>query len=101
MKILQQIEIDLRSGHDLLTIYIDVWDNSLGHKWLSALNELLRHDYHLEKNYCFLRNRDLIIAHERQSRRGHVVFDVHRTSQPPRHAKNGLATYGSRNLQHQ
>jgi hypothetical protein len=54
MKILQQIEIDLRSGHDLLTIYVDVWENSLGHKWLAALNELLRHDYHLEKNYCFL-----------------------------------------------
>ena len=54
MKILEQIEIDLRGKHDFLTIYVDVWDNSLSHKWLSAVNNLLVQDYHLEKNYCFL-----------------------------------------------
>jgi hypothetical protein len=54
MKILEQIEIDLKGDRDTLTVYIDVWDNSLSGKWLVALNDLLRNNYHLEKNYCFL-----------------------------------------------
>jgi hypothetical protein len=55
MKILEQIEIDLRSNHNnILTVYVDVWDNCLGRKWLVALNNLLQNNYHLEKNYCFL-----------------------------------------------
>lgn len=54
-KILEQIEIDLRSDQDdLLTIYVDVFDNSLSRKWLSALDCLLGNQAHLEKNYCFL-----------------------------------------------
>jgi hypothetical protein len=49
------IEIDLRNKHNqLLTLYIDVEDNSLSRKWLSALDHLIKHDYHLEKNYCWL-----------------------------------------------
>jgi hypothetical protein len=52
-KLLDQIKIDLGSAGDLLTVYIDVYDNSLGRKWLTALNELLQKQYHLEKNYCF------------------------------------------------
>jgi hypothetical protein len=53
-KILEQIEIDLRSRDGYLTtVYIDVYDNSLSKKWLAALNELLEKNYHLEKNYCF------------------------------------------------
>lgn len=51
-KILEQIEIDLR-GIDTLTVYIDIYDNSLSRKWLRALDHLLAQDYHLEKNYCF------------------------------------------------
>ena len=54
-KILEQIEIDLR-GHDsqdLKTVYIDIFDNSLSRKWLTAFNDLLNKNYHLEKNYCF------------------------------------------------
>lgn len=35
-------------------IYIDVFDNSLSRKWLAALDELIKNNYHLEKNYCFL-----------------------------------------------
>ena len=55
MKILEQIEIDLRSRQDTVkTVYVDVYDNSLSRKWLGSLNDLLSHDYHLEKNYCFL-----------------------------------------------
>ena len=50
---LDRIEIDLR-GAGNLTLYIDVADNSLSRKWLSALNDIIRNDLHLEKNYCWL-----------------------------------------------
>lgn len=54
-KILAQIEIDLRSCDDhTITVYIDVFDNSLARRWLPALENLLQQNYHLEKNYCFL-----------------------------------------------
>ena len=52
---LDEIKMTLRGNHDeLLTVYIDVADNSLSRKWLSALNHLLQKSYHLEKNYCWL-----------------------------------------------
>lgn len=52
---LNSIEIDLRSKIDhVLTVYIDVEDNSLSRKWLSALTHLVKNNYHLEKNYCWL-----------------------------------------------
>lgn len=47
--LLDVIEMDLEDR----TVYIDVYDSSLGRKWLSALNNLIEQDYHLEKNYCF------------------------------------------------
>jgi len=47
--LLDVVELDL----DDLTIYINVYDNSLSRKWLTALNHLIEHEYHLEKNYCF------------------------------------------------
>ena len=50
---LDRIEIDLR-GEDNLTLYIDVTDNSLSRKWLAALNNVIRNNLHLEKNYCWL-----------------------------------------------
>ena len=50
---LDRIEIELR-GTDTLTLYIDVTDNSLSRKWLAALNNIIRSDLHLEKNYCWL-----------------------------------------------
>jgi len=55
-KILDQIKINLRNTetNDILPVYIDVFDNSLAEKWLSSLNYLLEHNFHLEKNYCFL-----------------------------------------------
>ena len=55
-KTLEQIEIDLRNFNtgDLHTIYIDVFDNSLSHKWLNELNNIIDKEYHLEKNYCFV-----------------------------------------------
>ena len=52
---LDSIEIDLRSPENqILTVYIDVHDNSLARKWLAALNDIIRLNLHLEKNYCWL-----------------------------------------------
>jgi hypothetical protein len=53
--LLDQIEIDLKNNktNELLTVYIDIFDSSLSRKWLSALNNLVENNYHLEKNYCF------------------------------------------------
>lgn len=48
--LLDVIEIDLED----LTVYVDVYDSSLGRKWLTALNQLIEEQYHLEKNYCFM-----------------------------------------------
>jgi hypothetical protein len=65
--LLDRIEIDLR-GADTLTLYIDVTDNSLSRKWLTALNDVIRNDLHLEKNYCWLgwteskRNAEYIVS---------------------------------------
>ncbi len=54
--LLDQIEIDLKNDAtgELLTVYIDAYDSSLGRKWLAALNNLIKKQYHLEKNYCFM-----------------------------------------------
>ena len=51
---LDRIEIDLRGRDSILTLYIDVDDNSLSRKWLAALNDIIRTDLHLEKNYCWM-----------------------------------------------
>jgi len=55
-KILQQIKIDLRSQttKSILPVWIDVFDNHLSRRWLTALQQVLENDYHLEKNYCFM-----------------------------------------------
>jgi len=53
--LLDSIEIDLRGrDNQILTVYIDVEDNSLSRKWLGALNDIVRTGLHLEKNYCWL-----------------------------------------------
>jgi hypothetical protein len=52
--LLDVIEIDLGQANDKLTVYLNVYDNSLSRKWLSALNNLIDKNYHLEKNFCFL-----------------------------------------------
>lgn len=72
---LDQIEITLRNykTDELRSIFIDVFDNSLSKKWLAALNDLLKNNYHLEKNYCFVgfaesdRNGELILKQINQS----------------------------------
>ena len=51
---LDEIKITLKSDRDeLLDIYVNVADNSLSRKWLSALDHLIAGNYHLEKNYCW------------------------------------------------
>jgi hypothetical protein len=52
--LLDQIEMTLQGQHSELIVYIDVADNSLSHKWLAALNDILDKDLHLEKNYCWI-----------------------------------------------
>jgi len=53
--LLDSIEIDLRGrDNNILTVYIDVADNSLSRKWLTALNDIIGNNLHLEKNYCWL-----------------------------------------------
>jgi len=52
---LDTIKMDLRSADDqVLSVYIDVENNSLSRKWLAALNQLIQNQNHLEKNYCWL-----------------------------------------------
>jgi len=52
---LDTIQMDLRSSDNQeLSVYIDVEDNSLSHKWLAALNQLIQNQNHLEKNYCWV-----------------------------------------------
>jgi hypothetical protein len=47
--------MDLRAKNgNILTVHIDVADNSLSRKWLSALNDIVGQGLHLEKNYCWL-----------------------------------------------
>jgi len=68
-QLLDNIEIQLRneSTGNLHKVYIDTYDSSLARKWLSALNDLINNEYHLEKNFCFVgfseheRNSDYLI----------------------------------------
>ena len=49
-QLLDVVELDLAD----CTVYINVDNNSLGRKWLTALNHVLDANLHLEKNYCFV-----------------------------------------------
>lgn len=55
-QLIDRIEMVLRdiTTQQTHSVYIDVFDNSLSRKWLSALNHLIKNRYHLEKNYCFM-----------------------------------------------
>tara|TARA_R110000796_G_scaffold17851_1_gene54531 strand:+ start:1583 stop:2662 length:1080 start_codon:yes stop_codon:yes gene_type:complete len=55
MEFIDQITITLRSkNNETHDVYLDVLDNSLSVKWLSALNHLVDSNYHLEKNYHWM-----------------------------------------------
>jgi len=49
-QLLDRITITL---DNTLKVYVDIYDNSLSRKWIAALNNLLKNNYHLEKNYCW------------------------------------------------
>ena len=49
-----EIDLGLPQAQEILTVYVNIYDNSLSRKWLTALNNLITNNYHLEKNYCFL-----------------------------------------------
>ena len=53
---MEQIKIEYRNFKtgEILPVYIDVFHSSLAEKWLASLNYLLKNNYHLEKNYCFM-----------------------------------------------
>lgn len=50
---METIEIDLKGANSVITVYIDVYNNSLSRKWLGALNDIIQNNLHLEKNYCW------------------------------------------------
>jgi hypothetical protein len=55
-KSIEQIEIqlrDIKSGR-LHSMYVDVLDNSLARRWVSAVVDVVHRGLHLEKNYCWL-----------------------------------------------
>jgi hypothetical protein len=55
VKYLDEVTITLRNKFDnKLPVYVNVYNNSLSHKWLKSLRRLVSENYHLEKNYCFL-----------------------------------------------
>jgi hypothetical protein len=74
-KTLDQVTIELknRETQELFPVHINVFDNSLSHKWLTALNELLSNNYHLEKNYCFFG----FVEHQRNG--WHILSEVNRS----------------------
>ena len=54
VQLLDRINMKLRNLQgDVRSVYIDVFDNSLSKKWLTALNHILHSSLVLEKNYCF------------------------------------------------
>lgn len=84
-KILEQIEIELknRQTQEILTVYVDAYDSSLGRKWLTALNQLLVDNYHLEKNYCFFG----FVDHQRNG--PYILDQVNRSIEAINHADLG------------
>lgn len=40
--------------NDTLDVYFDIYNNDLNERWAIELENLLKKNYHLEKNYCFL-----------------------------------------------
>jgi hypothetical protein len=91
---------------NVLKIYVDVYDNSLSRKWLTALNDLLKNNYHLEKNYCWVgfadgpRNGDYLldqinasIAHINSANIGYTIVDHY-------DMENSVATDGGVNHEH-
>jgi hypothetical protein len=55
VKYLDKITITLRNQcGNKMPVHVNVTHGNFSEKWLSALNHLIKNNYHLEKNYCFL-----------------------------------------------
>jgi hypothetical protein len=56
LKSIDTVEISLRNitNRDTITVWIDVWDNSLARRWLNAIDDVLARGLVLQKHYCFL-----------------------------------------------
>lgn len=54
--LIEQVRICLADQHtgSNITVWIDVWDNSLSRRWLTAMHHVLEAGLPLQKNYCFL-----------------------------------------------
>tara|TARA_R100000008_G_C3577565_1_gene166262 strand:- start:865 stop:1914 length:1050 start_codon:yes stop_codon:yes gene_type:complete len=82
---LDQITVTLRDKSNYKKyIYIDVLENSLSQKWLTSLNHLLKHDFHLEKNYHWMgfaeRDLELLcdkINYSLQEINNNTTYDIH------------------------
>ena len=87
---METVEFDLRGPDGLLTVYVDVYDNSLSRKWLAALNDIIKNNLHLEKNYCWVgftetdRNIDLLCQFINRSidHINHSSLDYHIDTDP-------------------
>lgn len=53
---IDEIELVLRNthAHHHVSIWINIWDNSLSRRWLAALDDVLDRALPLQKNYCFV-----------------------------------------------
>jgi hypothetical protein len=55
VKYLDKITITLRNQYgNKLPVHVNVFHGNFSKKWLDALNHLIKNNYHLEKNFCFL-----------------------------------------------
>lgn len=69
-KALDKIKITLRDRHHdhRLDVWVDVYDNGLSRRWLSALDSVLKQNLILEKNFCFL-------GFSQGDRSGRIILD--------------------------
>ena len=56
IKPFEQIKIEYRNfkSGEIFPVYIDIHSSSLAEKWLYSLNNLLKKNFHLEKNFHFM-----------------------------------------------
>jgi len=43
-----------KNFHDTIDVHFDIPQNEFTNRWKQELKNLLQHNYHLEKNYCFM-----------------------------------------------
>jgi hypothetical protein len=114
VKYLDKITITLRNRHgNKLPVHVNVVHGNFSEKWLTALNHLIKNNYHLEKNYCFLgfadseRNGQYIleqvnktIEHINQAKIGYTIDDFFSLNNTMTDCPDGNRTSG-RNIVHE